>query len=106
MIIDVNRILDFPEEEVPRLKYLVDEFERHKIANDKKNKYYEGRISLGSVNLGIALPQGVQGLEIGCAWGAKCVDVLAGRSICDGFVGANGEDVAELDDIVEANNLI
>jgi hypothetical protein len=106
MIIDVNRILDFPEEEVPRLKYLVDEFERHKIANDKKNKYYEGRISLGSVNLGIALPQGLQGLEIGCAWGAKCVDVLAGRSMFDGFVGANGEDVAELDDIVEANNLI
>ena len=48
----------------------------------------------------------MQGLEIGCAWGAKTVDVLAGRSMFDGFVGVNGVEDEELADIVKGNNLI
>lgn len=76
------------------------------IKNAKKNRYYEGKIPLSEVNLGIALPQGMSGLEIGCAWGAKTVDVLAGRSMFDGFVGENGEEVDELTAIVRDNNLI
>jgi hypothetical protein len=52
------------------------------------------------------LPEVLKGLEIGCAWGAKTVDVLAGRSMFDGFVGANGNEVAELDSIVINNDLI
>ena len=64
------------------------------------------RVTLGEVNLGIALPDGMQGLEIGCAWGAKTVDVLAGRSMFDGFVGVNGVEDEELADIVKGNNLI
>ena len=74
--------------------------------NAIKERYYEGKIYLNEVNLGIALPQGMQGLEIGCAWGAKTVDVLAGRSMFDGFVGENGEEVEELAGIVRDNNLI
>ena len=42
------------------------------------------------MNLGIALPQGLRGLEVGCSWGQKAVDVLAARSMFDGFVGAGG----------------
>ena len=56
-------------------------FNSHSEKNAEKDKYYEGKISLGSVNLGIALPNGLAGLQIGCAWGSKCVDVLAARSI-------------------------
>lgn len=78
----------------------------HSAKNVEKDKYYEGRISLESVNLGIALPKGMLGLEIGCSWGAKCVDVLAARSMFDGFVGLQGEDVDELDRLAVANNLI
>ena len=78
----------------------------HSTKNAEKDKYYEGRISLDSVNLGIALPKGMQGLEIGCSWGAKCVDVLAARSMFDGFVGLQGEDVEALDRLVVNNNLI
>ena len=74
--------------------------------NAVKERYYEGKISLNEVNLGIALPQGIRGLEIGCAWGAKTVDVLAGRSMFDGYVGENGEEVEELGEIVRDNNLI
>lgn len=81
-------------------------FESHWSGNIEKNKYYEGKISLDSVNLGIALPQGMRGLEIGCAWGAKCVDVLAARSMFDGFVGADGNEVEELDQLVVNNRMI
>ena len=78
----------------------------HVSKNTEKDKYYEGKISLGEVNLGIALPNGMSGLEIGCAWGAKTVDVLASRSMFDGFVGAGGENVDELDQLVQDNRLI
>lgn len=89
-----------------QLRQLLKVYERHLTKNNEKNKYYEGRISLGEVNLGIALPQGMRGLEIGCAWGAKCVDVLAARSMFDGFVGVQGEPVEALERIVAANNLV
>ena len=81
-------------------------YRRHISGNEKKDRYYEGKISLNSVNLGIALPDGLSRLEIGCAWGAKTVDVLAGRSMFDGFVGVNGEAVKELETIVSGNRLI
>lgn len=85
---------------------LVQIYNAHSSKNAEKDKYYEGKISLNSVNLGIALPDGLARLEIGCAWGAKCVDVLAARSMFDGFVGENGEDVDALDKIVVDNRLI
>lgn len=92
--------------EAEALQQLLEIYEYHHAKNLEKDKYYEGNISLNSVNLGIALPQGLQGLEIGCAWGAKCVDVLAVRSIFDGFVGMNGGEIALLDGIVRDNRLI
>ena len=88
------------------LEDLLKIYQSHETQNVEKNRYYEGRIRLGEVNLGIALPHGMRGLEIGCAWGAKTVDVLAARSMFDGFVGQNGEAVDELTNIVQANNLI
>ena len=88
------------------LAYLLKVYRDHEQRNAVKEKYYEGNISVNEVNLGIALPDGMQRLEIGCSWGAKCVDVLAARSMFDGFVGMNGEDIEELNNIVEANNLI
>jgi len=89
-----------------QLTELLKVYHNHLSKNEEKNRYYEGKISLDSVNLGIALPQGMHGLEIGCAWGAKCVDVLAARSQFDGFVSVQGETVPELDRIVEGNDLI
>lgn len=94
------------EYEIPRLNKLIELFNIHSFNNAEKNRYYEGKISLNEVNLGIALPENIRKLEIGCSWGAKCVDVLAARSMFDGFVGTNGEDVVELDQITVDNNLI
>lgn len=101
-----NQIKDFDLNEVDNLQNLLDVYDKHISANYVKNKYYEGKISLNDVNLGLALPNGIQKLEIGCAWGAKTVDVLAARSMFDGFVGVNGEDIEELDTIVVNNDLI
>jgi hypothetical protein len=88
------------------LRNLLKVYENAAAKNAEKDRYYSGKISLGEVNLGIALPQGMRGLEIGCAWGAKTVDVLAARSMFDGFVGENGEEVDELTQIIRDNNLI
>lgn len=103
--IEPESIIGLNIDEIPKVRQLIDVYEHHLSANAQKNKYYEGKISLGSVNLGLALPNGLIGLEIGCAWGAKTVDVLAARSMFDGFVGVNGEEVADLDQIVIDNNL-
>ncbi len=101
-----TNVIGLPAPEYAQLLKLASIFTSHQSGNEKKNRYYEGKISLNSVNLGIALPEGMRGLEIGCAWGAKTVDVLAARSMFDGFVGMNGEDMLELDELVRANQLI
>lgn len=101
-----EEIKGFPIEECGRLQEVLDTYNTHIGKNVEKNRYYEGKISLNEVNLGIALPDGMRRLEIGCAWGAKTVDVLAARSMFDGFVGMNGDDISELDQIVLDNNLI
>lgn len=104
--IDANNIIGLDAYERSRFAKLLKQFESHKSKNDQKNRYYEGKVTLGEVNLGIALPHGMRGLEIGCSWGAKTVDVLAARSMFDGFVGVNGEYIEEIDKVVADNNLV
>ena len=104
--ITAEQIIDFPETEYESFNKLKNTFNTHAYKNYQKDKYYEGNITLNDVNLGLALPDGLKGLEIGCAWGAKTVDVLAARSMFDGFVGANGADVTELDKVITDNSLI
>lgn len=95
-----------PGEERERLGKLAEVYNYHLSKNALKNRYYEGKIPLSEVNLGLALPQGMKGLEIDCAWGAKTVDVLAARSMFDGFVGLNGGDLTELDTIMNGNRFV
>lgn len=95
-----------PPQEQARLNSLLEIYNSHLAANQKKNQYYEGKIPLREVNLGLALPKNFSGLEINCEWGPKAVDVLASRSMFDGFVGVNGVYPEELDAIVRGNNLI
>ena len=101
-----EQVLGFRIDEISNLQHLLNVFNQHISKNLQKNKYYEGKIGVNEVNLGIALPEGLRKLEIGCAWGAKTVDVLAARSMFDGFVGLNGEEIAELDQIAVDNNLV
>ena len=93
-------------EEIRIFNELLDIYAAHLTKNVEKQVYYEGAISLKSVNLGIALPDGIAKLELGCGWGAKAVDVLAARSMFDGFVGLDGEDARDLTGIVDRNRLV
>ena len=94
------------DKEVAQLQELLRVFDKHQPGNREKSRYYEGKVTLGDVNLGIALPDGMRGLEIGCAWGAKTVDVLAGRSMFDGFVGTDGVSDEDMTQLVTDNNLV
>lgn len=108
MILNINpqTVTGLGDYEKAILQKLVKIYQSHVSKNAEKNRYYEGKITLNEVNLGIALPNGLRGLEVGCAWGAKTVDVLAARSMFDGFVGVNGEEVETLDEIVVNNKLV
>ena len=64
-----------------QLQQLIEVFNYHNGKNATKERYYEGHIPLSEVNLGLAIPEGFTNLEISCEWGAKCVDVLASRSM-------------------------
>lgn len=104
--IDISNNQNLTPDEIAKFNKLVEIYNEHSGSNNKKNQYYEGHISLGEVNLGIALPEGMQGLEIGCEWGAKAVDVLASRSMFDGFVGQNGAEPTLISEIADRNCLI
>lgn len=103
--IDPGSVAGLPPIETAILWQLLEVYQAHAANNAQKNRYYDGKISLGEVNLGIALPDGMARLEIGCSWGAKCVDVLAARSMFDGFVGEHGQTIPLLDRLVADNRL-
>lgn len=102
-IIDARGLMPDDSE---RLKRLLQIYRAHAAANEMKRRYYEGHVRLSEVNLGLALPKDMANLEIGCSWGEKCVDVLASRSMFDGFVGTDGESVEVLDRMVSDNRLL
>lgn len=88
-----------------KLQELVNVYQYHQANNAVKDKYYEGHVTLGDVNLGIALPPGLKNLEVGCNWGQKAVDALAARSMFDGFVGS-GEAADKVTKLVAGNRLL
>lgn len=104
--IAAGSVTGFGDYERIKFQKLIDVYNQHALKNKQKDKYYEGKIALSEVNLGIALPDGMRGLEIGCSWGAKTVDVLAARSMFDGFVGIDGTEVSDLDELIVGNRLI
>ena len=110
MIMNLNMSITeakgLPEAERKMLQRLLQIHAAHAPANELKRRYYEGHIRLSEVNLGLALPDNISKLEIGCAWGEKAVDVLAARSMFDGFVGANGEDAGLMTQIAAQNRTI
>jgi hypothetical protein len=103
---DIVHAFGLPDEEQRMMQELVNVFNAHELPNKIKEKYYEGHISLNEVNLGIALPDELRKLEIGCAWGEKAVDVLASRSMFDGFVTSSGAESEKMNQLSKDNRLI
>lgn len=103
--IDPYSVNGLGDAERETLRELIEIFTYHQGKNALKARYYEGHIRLSEVNLGLALPKGLRGLEIACEWGGKCVDVLASRSMFDGYVGADGNTAENFREIYEANRM-
>ncbi len=101
-----GRVDGLPEEEQEKLNRLKYIYDYHRYPNKVKSHYYDGDIRLSEVNLGIALPANLKKLKIGCAWGTNTVDVLARRSMFDGFVADDGGASELMARIVDRNNLI
>lgn len=106
MVLNFGKVEGLPAEEQELLNELKYTYDYHQTANYTKQRYYNGNITLREVNLGIALPSELGKLQIGCAWGAKTVDVLASRSMFDGFVTKSGDESEDMEDIVKRNHLI
>ena len=104
--LNLGHVEGLPDEEQKKLNNLVRIYNYHAPANVKKRRYYNGHIWLSEVNLGIALPVSLKKLSIGCSWGAKTVDVLAARSMFDGFVSENGAEASTMTEIVKRNRMI
>lgn len=102
----ISHVDGMPIKEQNELFELIKVYNSHREKNNVKEKYYEGAVTLAEVNLGIALPDGISKLAIGCEWGAKTVDVLASRSMFDGFVSESGNDIDILNQIIDDNGLI
>lgn len=102
---DFGLVQGLPDTELHQLRQLADVYQYHQCRNSIKDKYYEGHVTLGDVNLGIALPPGLKKLEVGCNWGQKAVDALACRSMLDGFVGS-GQAADTVARLVEQNRLL
>ena len=103
--LNFGTVAGLTEPEQKALDELVRVYSLHQAGNAEKEKYYEGNVALKDVNLGIALPQGIRNLEVGCSWGQKAVDVLAARSMFDGFVSSGGDN-AVLNRLIADNRLI
>lgn len=106
MYLHITDVTNLPDYEKTILSDLINVFNTHNSQNRKKIRYYEGHVTVGEVNLNIALPRTLRNLEVGCSWGQKCVDVLASRSMFDGFVGQGGFNNDLLNSIVDDNQLI
>ena len=106
IILNFGYVKGLPEQEQKWLTELNETFSYYQYTNALKQRYYEGDISLSEVNLGIALPRELQNLQIVCSWGAKTVDVLAARSMFDGFVTQSGEESNDMEAIIKRNHLI
>ena len=104
--LNFGQVAGLPEEEQGQLNRLVKIYNYHQAGNQTKRRYYDGRIRLGEVNLGIALPRNMSKLDIGCSWGEKAVDVLAARSMFDGFVAEGGNTADTMAEIVKRNRMI
>lgn len=106
MRLNFGAVENLPPEDNMQLLDLQKIYNDHNSANRRKRRYYNGKIRLGEVNLGIALPGTIARFEMDCYWGKKAVDVLARKSVFDGFVKESGNDAFELGEIMERNNLI
>ena len=88
---------------VEMLHELIDIRENKLVGNLKRNRYYEGKNVLKSLE--IAIPPKLKSVETVVGWPQKAVDSLAVRSRFDGFIAADPGAQDVLDALVRQNHL-
>ena len=73
---------------------LLNNWQTHYSGNVQRFMYYEARNMLK--DLGIAVPDSLQGLEVACGWGYKCVEVMRDHVSFDGFSAPEDADMESL----------
>ena len=73
---------------------LLNNWQSHYSGNVVRSQYYEARNMLK--DLGIAVPDSLQGLEVACGWGYKCVEVMRDHVSFDGFTSPEDYDAEKL----------
>lgn len=91
-----------PPNERALVKDLLDVWEKKLTRNRLRERYYEGKNPLK--NLGIAIPRELERIDTVCGWPAKAVDILANRSIFEGFVFSDGGQNSDLERVLKENN--
>lgn len=71
------------------------------VRNTKRNQYYAGKNVLH--DLGISIPPQLRMVETVVGWPAKAVDMLASRSIFDGYTFRDGSTSLALEEMLDAN---
>lgn len=91
-------MINLTGEEVGVFNRLLAEWQRHLGSNIRNEAYYKGKVR--PVTADSSMPADLVNLNIVMGWGGKCVDVLANRSVLEGF---DGDGADALRDIVPFN---
>ena len=92
-----------PMQWVEMLHELLDIRESKLAGNQRRNRYYEGKNVLKSLE--IAIPPKLKNVETVVGWPQKAVDSLAVRSRFDGFIASDETAQEALDRLVRQNRL-
>lgn len=94
-------MIDLDADEVAVFNKLLAEWQRHLSSNIRNEAFYRGKVR--PVTTDSSMPSDLTELEIVSGWGGKCVDVLANRSVLEGF---DGTDADALESLVPLTSLI
>lgn len=87
-------MMDLTGEEVGVFNKLLLEWQSHLPSNLRNEAYYKGEVK--PVTTDSSMPADLKDLDIVSGWGGKCVDVLANRSVLEGFDGMDAEALSQV----------
>ena len=87
-------MMNLTGEEVDVFNKLLAEWQRHLGSNIRNEAYYKGKVM--PVTTDSSMPSDLVNLNIVMGWGGKCVDVLANRSVLEGFDGGSAEALSSI----------
>lgn len=101
-ICDASNLLP---EDAERLRALINLFNSKRKRNKLLTDYYEAKIRLSQVDIGLAIPDPLKNLAVSCSWPAKAVDAVTNRSKFEGFYHESNAIKNQINLIVDRNRM-